>query len=137
MDGEWPYIQSKLLMTNLQRDEFVTSKDNLNNRSQMESLCLVWELEELHYYLDGNAFEVITDCNSGKSLLNMKAPNRHMLQWKIDIQEYRGNKTIAHKARKIHKNSVDLAGGDQPILLITQLMYLWQQNHRFQLKELK
>ncbi|MBW0577040.1 hypothetical protein O181_116755, partial [Austropuccinia psidii MF-1] len=40
-------------------------------------------------------FEVITDCNAVKSLLNMKTPNRHMLRWQIAIQEYRGNMTIA------------------------------------------
>ncbi|MBW0517887.1 hypothetical protein O181_057602 [Austropuccinia psidii MF-1] len=54
--------------------------------SQMEWLCLVWALEKLHYYLDGSAFEVITDCNAVKSLLNMKTPNRHMLRWQIAIQ---------------------------------------------------
>ncbi|MBW0503381.1 hypothetical protein O181_043096 [Austropuccinia psidii MF-1] len=29
--------------------------------SQMECLCLVWELEKLNYYLYGSVFEVITD----------------------------------------------------------------------------
>ncbi|MBW0581235.1 hypothetical protein O181_120950 [Austropuccinia psidii MF-1] len=54
--------------------------------SQMECLCLVWGPEKLHYYLDGSVFEVITDCNAKKSLLNMKTPNRHMLRWQIAIQ---------------------------------------------------
>ncbi|MBW0574150.1 hypothetical protein O181_113865 [Austropuccinia psidii MF-1] len=54
--------------------------------SQMECLCLVWALEKLHYYLYGSFFEVITDCNAVKSLLNMKTPNRHMLRWQIAIQ---------------------------------------------------
>ncbi|MBW0463831.1 hypothetical protein O181_003546 [Austropuccinia psidii MF-1] len=49
--------------------------------SQMKCLCLVWALEKLHYYLDGSVFEVLTDCNAVKSLLNMKTPNRHMLRW--------------------------------------------------------
>ncbi|MBW0521562.1 hypothetical protein O181_061277 [Austropuccinia psidii MF-1] len=35
--------------------------------SQMECLCLVWDLEELHYYLDGTVFNVIKDCNAVKS----------------------------------------------------------------------
>ncbi|MBW0468293.1 hypothetical protein O181_008008 [Austropuccinia psidii MF-1] len=73
--------------------------------SQMECLFFVWELDELHYYLDGSVFEVITDCNAMKSLLNMKTPNRHILRWQIAIQEYRGNMTIAHKAGNIHNNS--------------------------------
>ncbi|MBW0580027.1 hypothetical protein O181_119742, partial [Austropuccinia psidii MF-1] len=78
--------------------------------SQMECLCLVWALEILHYYLDGSVFEVITDCNSLKSLLNMKTPNRHMFRWQIANQEYRGNMTIVHKAGNIHKNAYGLSG---------------------------
>ncbi|MBW0586334.1 hypothetical protein O181_126049 [Austropuccinia psidii MF-1] len=34
----------------------------------------------------------------------MKTPNRHMLRWKIAIQEYRGNMTIVHKSGNINKN---------------------------------
>ncbi|MBW0473541.1 hypothetical protein O181_013256 [Austropuccinia psidii MF-1] len=73
--------------------------------SQMECLCLVLALEKLHYYLDGSAFEVITDSNAIKSLLNMKTPSRHILRWQIAIQEYRGNMTMAHKAGNICKNA--------------------------------
>ncbi|MBW0487701.1 hypothetical protein O181_027416 [Austropuccinia psidii MF-1] len=76
---------------------------------QMECLCLVWALEKLHYYLDGSVFEVITDCNAIKSLLNMKTASRHMFRWQIAIQEYRGNMTIVHKAGNIHKNSDGLS----------------------------
>ncbi|MBW0503744.1 hypothetical protein O181_043459 [Austropuccinia psidii MF-1] len=57
--------------------------------SKMRCLCLVWALEKLHYYIDGSVFEVITDCNAVKSILNMNKPNRNMLRWKIAIQEYR------------------------------------------------
>ncbi|MBW0517997.1 hypothetical protein O181_057712 [Austropuccinia psidii MF-1] len=77
--------------------------------SQMECLCLVWALEKLHYYLDGTVFDVITDCNAVKSLLNMKTPNRHMLRWPLSIQEYRGNMTIVHKSGNIHKNAGGLS----------------------------
>ncbi|MBW0494330.1 hypothetical protein O181_034045 [Austropuccinia psidii MF-1] len=75
----------------------------------MECLGLVWVLEKLHYYLDSSVFEVIANFNSVKSLLNMKAPNRHMLRWKIAIQKYRGNMTIAHKAGNIHKNADEVS----------------------------
>ncbi|MBW0560638.1 hypothetical protein O181_100353 [Austropuccinia psidii MF-1] len=76
---------------------------------QIECLCLVWALEKLHYYIYGSVFEVITDCNAVKSLLNMKNPNRHILRWKIAIKEYRGNMTIVHKAGNIHKNADGLS----------------------------
>ncbi|MBW0556242.1 hypothetical protein O181_095957 [Austropuccinia psidii MF-1] len=77
--------------------------------SQMEFLCLVWALEKLNYFLEGCVFEVITDCTAVKSLLNMKKPNRHILRWKIAIQEYRGNINFVHKDGNIHKNADGLS----------------------------
>ncbi|MBW0545707.1 hypothetical protein O181_085422 [Austropuccinia psidii MF-1] len=73
--------------------------------SQIEFLCLVWALEKLNYFLEGCAFEVITDFTAVRSLLNIKTPNRHMHRWQITIQEYRGNMTIVHKDGNIHKNA--------------------------------
>ncbi|MBW0487662.1 hypothetical protein O181_027377 [Austropuccinia psidii MF-1] len=75
----------------------------------MECLCFVWALEKLNYYLHDSGFELINDCNSMKSLFNMKTPNRHMLQWQIAIEEYRGNMTIVHKAGNMHKNADGLS----------------------------
>ncbi|MBW0488861.1 hypothetical protein O181_028576 [Austropuccinia psidii MF-1] len=75
----------------------------------MKCLCLFWALEKLHYYLYGSVFELITDYNAVKSLLNMQNPNGHMLRWQIAIKEYRGNMTIVHKAGNIHKNSDGLS----------------------------
>ncbi|MBW0568388.1 hypothetical protein O181_108103 [Austropuccinia psidii MF-1] len=49
--------------------------------TQTEGLCLVWALEKLYYYLEGEFFEVYPDCTASKSLLNMKTTNRHMLRW--------------------------------------------------------
>ncbi|MBW0518474.1 hypothetical protein O181_058189 [Austropuccinia psidii MF-1] len=72
---------------------------------QMEFLFLVWDLEKLHYYSDGKVFDMNTDCNAVKSLLNMKTPNIHMRRWQIGIQEYRGNMTIVLKSVNIHKNA--------------------------------
>ncbi|MBW0540972.1 hypothetical protein O181_080687 [Austropuccinia psidii MF-1] len=66
---------------------------------------LVWDSEQLSYYLDGTVFDVITDCNAVKSLLNMEKPTRHMLRWQIFIQEYRVNMNIVHRSGNIHKNS--------------------------------
>ncbi|MBW0490224.1 hypothetical protein O181_029939 [Austropuccinia psidii MF-1] len=56
-----------------------------------------------------SVFKVIIDCNSVKSLLNMKTPNRHMLRWQITIQEYIGNMTIVNKAGNIHNNDDGLS----------------------------
>ncbi|MBW0476107.1 hypothetical protein O181_015822 [Austropuccinia psidii MF-1] len=73
--------------------------------TKTECLFLVWALETLHYYLEGEVFEVYTDCTALKSLLNIKTTNRHMLRWQIAIQEYRGNMTIIYKEGKSHTNA--------------------------------
>ncbi|MBW0560371.1 hypothetical protein O181_100086 [Austropuccinia psidii MF-1] len=48
--------------------------------TQTSCLYLVLDLEKLLYYLEGEVFEVYTDCTALKSLLNMKTTNRHMLR---------------------------------------------------------
>ncbi|MBW0583278.1 hypothetical protein O181_122993 [Austropuccinia psidii MF-1] len=75
----------------------------------MECLSLVWGLEKPHYYVYGSVFEVITDCQGVKSILNIEMPNRHMLIWQISLQEYRGKMTIEHKAGNIHTNANGLS----------------------------
>ncbi|MBW0493101.1 hypothetical protein O181_032816 [Austropuccinia psidii MF-1] len=77
--------------------------------TKTECLCLFWDLEKLHYYLEGAVFEVYTDCKAMKSLLSMKTTNRHMLRWQIAIQEYRGNMTIIYKEGKGHTNADSLS----------------------------
>ncbi|MBW0543369.1 hypothetical protein O181_083084 [Austropuccinia psidii MF-1] len=54
--------------------------------SQMECLCVVWCVEKPNYFLEGCAFEVITDCTAVKSLLYMKTPNRNKLKGQIARQ---------------------------------------------------
>ncbi|MBW0553009.1 hypothetical protein O181_092724 [Austropuccinia psidii MF-1] len=76
---------------------------------QMEYLCLVWALEKLNSFLEECVFEVITDCTSVKSLLNMKTPKRHILRLKIAKQKDRGNMTIVHEYGNLHKNADGLS----------------------------
>ncbi|MBW0573010.1 hypothetical protein O181_112725 [Austropuccinia psidii MF-1] len=99
---------------------------------QMECLCLVWALKKLNYFLEGCAFEVITDFESVKSPLIMKTPNIHMLRWQIALQEYRGNMTIVHKDGNIHINEVGLSRGKLPIICIILIMFQKKLHHRSQ-----
>ncbi|MBW0525350.1 hypothetical protein O181_065065 [Austropuccinia psidii MF-1] len=87
----------------------IKSTETRYEASQMECLCLVWDLEKLNYFLKGCVFEVITDFTTVQSLLNMKTPNRNVLRWQIAIQQYRGNMTIVHKDGNIHKNAAGLS----------------------------
>jgi putative transposase len=77
--------------------------------SQLECLCLVWELEKLYYYLDGCNFDVITDCVALKLLIATKAPRIHMMRWQIALQEWRGSMTIVHRDGAAHKNADGLS----------------------------
>ncbi|MBW0462162.1 hypothetical protein O181_001877 [Austropuccinia psidii MF-1] len=61
-------------------------------------------MKKLTLFLEGCAFELITDCNAVKSLSNINTSKRHMLRWQISSQECRGNITIVHKDGNIHKN---------------------------------
>ncbi|MBW0544239.1 hypothetical protein O181_083954 [Austropuccinia psidii MF-1] len=81
----------------------------------MEFLCLVWALEKLYYYLDGSVFEVITEFTAVETLLKMKNTNRHILRWKIAIQEYRGNLTIVLKSGNFDNNAEGLSRWALPI----------------------
>ncbi|MBW0479597.1 hypothetical protein O181_019312 [Austropuccinia psidii MF-1] len=101
-------------MINLLKDHFFISRqikptEARYEASQTEYICLVWTPEEFHYYLDGTVFDVRTDCNTVKSLLNMNTSHRQMPGFQIAIQECRGNMNIAHKSGNIHKNAYDLS----------------------------
>ncbi|MBW0484499.1 hypothetical protein O181_024214 [Austropuccinia psidii MF-1] len=88
--------------------------------TQTECICLIWALEKLYYYLEGAVFEVYTGCTALKSFSNMKTPNRHILRWKIAIQEHRGNMPIIYKEGKSHTN----ADGHWRMSKATKLMTL-------------
>ncbi|MBW0509406.1 hypothetical protein O181_049121 [Austropuccinia psidii MF-1] len=79
----------------------IKPKEARYGERKMKHIFLVWALEKLHYYLDGNFFKVMIDFNAVKSLLN----NRHMMRWKIAFLEYRGNMIIVHNKGNIHKRS--------------------------------
>ncbi|MBW0502362.1 hypothetical protein O181_042077 [Austropuccinia psidii MF-1] len=76
--------------------QFIDSESRYG-ATQAECLFLFWALKKLHYYLDGPVIEVYTDWKALKSLLEMNTTNRHMLRWKIEIQEYRCNIKIIYK----------------------------------------
>ena len=65
--------------------------------AHLECLEVVWALEKLHHDLNGNSFEVITDCAAVKSLVGIRTPSRQMVKWQLAIQEYTGRMTISHR----------------------------------------
>ncbi|MBW0585070.1 hypothetical protein O181_124785 [Austropuccinia psidii MF-1] len=109
--ANWPQLGSRLDCRRHQGggSKYVVVTEARYGATQTECLCLVWALEKLRYYLEGALFEVYTDCTALKFLLNMKTTNRHMLRWKIAIQEYRGNMTIIYKEVKSHTNADGLS----------------------------
>ncbi|MBW0509662.1 hypothetical protein O181_049377 [Austropuccinia psidii MF-1] len=104
--------------------------------SQLECLFLMWNLEKISYYLYGSTFEVITDLDAVKSLLNMETQNRRMLRWQIAIQEYRGNMIIVHKYGNIPKNANSLSKWVLKNTPENPAYVPENENLKFQLKEL-
>ncbi|MBW0535231.1 hypothetical protein O181_074946 [Austropuccinia psidii MF-1] len=85
---------------------------------------IMLNLEKLHYYLDGSVFEIITDCNAVKSLLNMKTPNRHVLRWQIAIQQFKDSDVFTHDwctlipaLQLAYKTSIHASTGKPPAML--------------------
>ncbi|MBW0579754.1 hypothetical protein O181_119469 [Austropuccinia psidii MF-1] len=109
-----PEKKEELIETLFQYREAFASDNEPLSAIKGHEVDIMLNLEKLHYYLDGSVFNVITDCNAVKSLLNMKTPNRHMLRWQIAIQEYKGNMTIVHQAGNINKNSDGLSRWELP-----------------------
>ncbi|MBW0463163.1 hypothetical protein O181_002878 [Austropuccinia psidii MF-1] len=107
-------------MTNLWKDPYVSYLGR-SNQLKPDMGQVKWSVyalsgpwKNLITFLEGCSFEVITDCITIKSLLNMKTPKRHILRWQIAIQELRGNMTIVNKDGNIHKIADGLSGWPLP-----------------------
>ncbi|MBW0490366.1 hypothetical protein O181_030081 [Austropuccinia psidii MF-1] len=97
-------------MTNLQKDQFVIYKERLNQQKP-DIVPAKWSAYFWYGHLRNyiiilmEVSEFITDCDGVKKPVNMKTTNRHILRWKIAIQEYRANMIIVHETGNIHKNA--------------------------------
>ncbi|GFW88742.1 transposon Tf2-9 polyprotein [Trichonephila clavipes] len=64
-------------------------------------------LPELHYYLDGNSFLVMTDHNPLVWLNRNVSSNPRLMRWALALQPY--NFRIVHRSGKSHKNADSLS----------------------------
>jgi len=72
-----------------------------------------------HYrpYLWGKRFEIVTDHNSLKWLMNLKNPTAKLQKWSLDLAEF--DFTITHRAGRLHNNADALSR--PPVIRICQM----------------
>ncbi|GFV11875.1 transposon Tf2-9 polyprotein [Trichonephila clavipes] len=70
-------------------------------------LSIVFAINRLHYYLDGNSFLVMTDHNPLVWLNRNVSSNPRLMRWALALQLY--NFRIVHRSGKSHKNADSLS----------------------------
>ncbi len=74
--------------------------------TELECLAVVWAIEKLDYYLEGNKFKIVTDHSALKWLLNKAIPKGRIGRWIMKLQPYNiQNEDIIHKPGKKHLNA--------------------------------
>ena len=63
-----------------------------------------WAVKKLHPYLDGSKFDLITDHSALQWLFNFKGTNRRLLNWCVELQNYKEYMTIIHRPGTKHTN---------------------------------
>lgn len=76
----------------------LTNAEQKYGATQLECLSVLWAVEKLRCYLEGNKFTLITDCYSLKWLNNLKDPQGRLGRWCLRLQSY--NFDIIHRKGK-------------------------------------
>lgn len=93
------------------------SKEERNySATELECLAIVWALHKLHSYVDGMKMELVTDHSALQWLYDYKGTNKKILRWCLEIQHYRDNMQITHRAGKDHANVDALSRNPLPVV---------------------
>lgn len=68
--------------------------------SQLEVLVVKWSLEQLHSYLAGRKFHIVTDHRALCWLLRYKEGNQRLPWWSLSLQDY--NFDGQYKTGRLH-----------------------------------
>ena len=75
--------------------------------TEKECACIIFAIKKLHYYLDGQKFQIVTDHNPLIWLRSNASANPRLMRWALALQPY--DFVIKHRAGKENKNADSLS----------------------------
>lgn len=97
----------------------------LNNAEQKyaaterECLAVVWAVAHFRCYLYGRKFNLVTDCQALKWLMNVRDPSSRLARWNLRMQEYEFE--VQHKPGKTNANA-DALSRAVPVTVVTEFL---------------
>lgn len=83
-------------LTDTEKNYFIT---------ELECLAIVWSVKNLHVYLDGSKFNLITDHSALQWLFTFCGFNKRPIRFSMKLQPYREHMTIKYRAGRVHTNA--------------------------------
>ena len=67
----------------------LTPADRTYSVTERECLAVVWAIQKIRPYIEGNEFKVVTDHSSLRWLCQMKNPMSRLARWALELQGHK------------------------------------------------
>ena len=87
----------------------VTATERHYAPTELECACLVWAVEKLSHYLDGEGMTVYTDHAALQWILGINAAEKHrngrLARWSLFLSQFNSRMKVIHRAGAAHANA--------------------------------